>query len=435
MPDLIKVPARVRRRSASALLLLGLLAAGGAHAMPEFARQYNVSCNACHSAFPKLNAFGEQFAAMNFRLPHWRQATTTDTGDRMLALPARVPFAVRMQTYTQWRTGEEIDPATGPTGNDASFDFQTPYLIKLLSSAPLSDHLTYYFYGIFAEKGHNGEVVIEDAWIRHDDLFGTGAAMQLGQFQISDLMFPREIRLTFQDYYVYRAGRLTYDRGVLFDRDVGAFNVGLGVVNGSGIEQNFPINSPGYRRPDRMFDHDTSKTFFGRVGASLGPVDAGVFALTGQQRSAAGFAGAAAGARDTDRRVLGLDLSGDINPRLDWYLQVIWNRWHDFLDVLPDEDFAWTGGFAGLDYIPSDRWSFSLLYNYAEADDFRNTGTVFEGIRIHALTLNGGYYFMRNVKAVLELNVDFLGKNRGGPPFVGHQTREHYLLLGFDLAL
>jgi hypothetical protein len=49
--------------------------------------------------------------------------------------------------------------------------------------------------------------------------------------------------------------------------------------------------------------------------------------------------------------------------------------------------------------------------------------------------LNGGYYFMRNVKAVLELNVDFLGKNRGGPPFVGHQTREHYLLLGFDLAL
>jgi hypothetical protein len=417
------------------LVVAMLLAPSLAAAMPEFARQYNVSCSACHNAFPKLNSFGEQFAAWNFKMPHWRQAIATETGDPQLALPARIPLAIRLQSFAQWREGEEIDPVTGPTGNDASFDFQTPYLIKLLSSAPLSDNLTYYFYGIFAEKGANTEVIIEDAWIRHDDLFGTGVAMQLGQFQLSDLMFPREIRLTFQDYYVYRAARVTYDRGVLFDRDVGAFSIGVGAVNGNGIEQNFPINSPGYRRPDHMFDHDTAKTFFGRVGTAMGPVDVGLFGLTGRQRSAAGFAGTAAGARDIDRHAVGLDIAGEINPQLDWYAQFLWNRWEAFLDDDPTQNRDWWGGFVGVDYVPNDRWSFSLLYNYAEADDFRRTGTIFEGIRINSLALNVSRYVMRNVKIVFEANADLLGTDPPGPPFVGHQTREHYVLVGFDLAL
>jgi len=40
-----------------------------ADAMPAFARQYGVSCNVCHAAYPRLNEFGETFAGdMNFRL-------------------------------------------------------------------------------------------------------------------------------------------------------------------------------------------------------------------------------------------------------------------------------------------------------------------------------------------------------------------------------
>ncbi|NLG78122.1 MAG: hypothetical protein GX535_17940, partial [Xanthomonadaceae bacterium] len=54
------------------LLALQLLMPGLSHAMPAFARQYNVSCVACHDAFPRLNAFGEHFAASNFRMPQWR---------------------------------------------------------------------------------------------------------------------------------------------------------------------------------------------------------------------------------------------------------------------------------------------------------------------------------------------------------------------------
>jgi hypothetical protein len=363
------------------------------------------------------------------RLPNWRE-TMQDTGDDQLALPPYPPLAVRAQAYAQARTGKSIDPITGDTV-DASSDFQAPYLVKLLSSAPLSDHITYYFYAIFAEKGSNGETVVEDAWFRHDDLFGTGVGMQLGQFQVSDLMFPRETRLPFQDYMVYRMAEITYDRGVLFDRGVGAFDVALGLVNGNGIEQNFNINSPGYRRPDKMFDNNADKSVFGRIGIDVGPANFGLFGLAGEQKNATGPAGTESG--DTDKWIAGVDASGEVRGKTYWYAQVLWNSWEDFLEE--GQDYNWWGGFAGVDYIPSSRWAFSALYNLADADDLDGTDTIYEGIDINSLSLTASYYFMRNVKAVGEVNIDFLGEDdQSGTYYTGHLDKEYYALIGFDAA-
>lgn len=413
--------------------LVAMMMSTAGEAMPAFARQYGISCAVCHDAFPRLNAGGDAFVAGNYRLPNWRDATL-DVGDERLALPRTLPLAVRMQAFLQTRSGEDIDPATGPTGDDSSFDVQAPYLVKLLASAPLSEHVSFYFYGIFAEKGGNNEVILEDAWFRHDDLLGTGVGAQLGQFQVSDLMFPREVRLTFQDFYAYRAAGVTYDRGLILDRALGPVDVAVGLVNGNGIEQNFSIDSPGYRRPDKLFDNDTDKSYFGRVGFGLGPVDAGVFALAGRQASAGGFAGGSSGSRQSDKRILGLDLSGTVAGKVHWFAQGLWNRWDGFLDADPTRDFDWFGGFAGVDYIHSDRWAFSLLYNYAEADEFAGTGTIYEGIAMNSLSAGVSYYLMRNLKLVVEANADLLGSERGGPPYVGHQTSEHNLLLGLDAA-
>jgi len=419
--------------SAGSLLLpviAGLWPATSA-AMPEFARKYDMSCAACHSAIPQLNQFGEHFRDSNMKLPTWRDKTAK-TGDDRLALPAFPPLAIRAQGYVQARTGESIDPVSGET-LESSTDFQAPYLIKLLSSAPLSEHLTYYFYAIFAEKGGNGEVIVEDAWFRHDDLFGTGAAMQLGQFQVSDLMFPRETRLPFQDFMAYRMAGITYERGVLFDRSVGPVDLALGIVNGNGIQQNFDINSPGFRRPDKMFDNDSNKSVFGRIGTDLGPLSIGLFGLSGEQKNAVGPAGLDSGDRDTDKIVVGLDASGRFAGRASWYVQALWNSWDGFLEA--DRDYEWYGGFAGIDYVASDRWTFSALYNFADANDLDNTDTIYEGIDINSLSLTASFFFMRNVKAVIEVNVDFLGEERKkGQFFTGHLSEEHYLLLGFDTA-
>jgi hypothetical protein len=416
------------------LMLVGsIFFSGLAQAMPAFARQYNLTCAACHDAYPRLNEFGENFAASNYRLPHWRQ-TMADMGDDQLALPKTLPLAIRAQAFAQGRYGEDYDVATGPTGNASSFDMQAPYLVKLLSSAPLSEHITFYFYGIFAEKGGNGETVIEDAWFSHDDVFGTGIGAQVGQFQISDLMFPREVRLTFQDYYAYRAAGITYDRGVILDRGIGPVDIAIGATNGNGTDQNFSIDSPGYRRPDRMFDNDSGKHLFGRVGVPVGPVDLGVFGLSGEQKSAAGFAGTSVGTQNTDKHIVGLDAAGSITPKVHWFVQGMWNRWSDFLDAAPTQDYEWYTGFVGVDYVLNSRWAFSALYNYADANDFNGTGTIFEGIDMNSVSVGAAYYFMRNVKGVIEVNADLLGKSAVGPPYVGHQTKEHYILIGFDAA-
>ncbi|MCW9059845.1 MAG: porin [Gammaproteobacteria bacterium] len=414
------------------VLLLGVVFSD-ASAMPAFARKYEMSCAACHSAFPKLNQFGEHFAANNMRLPNWKDGTLSG-GDERLALPKELPLAVRAQAYMQARQADNINPLDG-SSRSATTDFQSPYLIKLLSSAPLSDHITYYFYAIFAEKGGNGEVIVEDAWFQHDDIFGSGTSLMLGQFQISDLMFPREVRLPFQDYMAYRLAGITYDRGVLFGRDFGPVEASFGLVNGNGVSSSFDLNSPGLNRPDNMFDNDNSKTAFGRLGIDIGPINVGLFGLSGKQRSVTGPAGLEEGLYNRDKEVWGLDASGAIGQKLHWYTQLLHNRWDRFIDGGPDRDYEWTGGFAGIDYIPNERWAWSLLYNYADADDLDNTDTIYEGISINSLTLTSSYYFMRNVKGIAELNVDLLDKDeQTGQYWTGHLSQEHYFLFGFDAA-
>lgn len=412
-------------------LLLGLLTSISTQAAPMFARQYGVSCVTCHAAFPRLNEYGEEFAANNFRMPNWKD-TTLQTGDDQLALPSQIPMAVRAQAFAQARSAERIDVVSGER-TQADGDLQAPYLIKLLSSAPLSDHISFYFYGIMAEKGGNGETIIEDAWFSHDDVFGTGTGMMLGQFQVSDLMFPRETRLTFQDYMAYRLAGITYERGLVLDRGFGGVDIAVGVVNGNGIKENLTINSPGYQRPDHLFDNDNNKSVFMRLGTGIGPVSTGLFAYAGEQRNATGDAGMEQGDRYTDKRIAGLDLSGQIGGKTYWFAQILMNQWDDFINQ--GDDYDWLAGFIGVDYVTGDRWTYSLLYNYAEADDFKNSDTVYEGIEMNSLSLNASYYFMRNLKGVIEVNYDLLDEvQQSGSYYTGHLSSEDYILFGFDAA-
>ncbi len=57
------------------LIVSALIMPSKSEAMPAFARQYNISCTACHAAFPRLNEFGEQFVNDNYRLPNWKDST------------------------------------------------------------------------------------------------------------------------------------------------------------------------------------------------------------------------------------------------------------------------------------------------------------------------------------------------------------------------
>src|SRR5690606_16444552 len=127
-----------------------------------------------------------------------------------------------------------------------------------------------------------------------------------------------------------------------------------------GIDANAGINSPGFRRADRLFDNDTSKTTFARVGTDVGGISVGLFGLSGEQRNATGPAGLLVGDRDTDKRAYGLDLSGEYRNSIYWFGQALWNEWEGFLD--PAQEYDWFGAFVGVDWVRSDLWTHSLLY-------------------------------------------------------------------------
>jgi hypothetical protein len=267
----------IRRPGAGALLLAvaGIaLATSSAHAIPSFARKYNVSCNLCHDPAPRLNAFGEQFAANGFEfVPAEPPRDTVGTGDDLLRLLRRIDIAFRFDAYAS---------VAEPIARDgAGVDLQTPYAIKVLSGGPIADRISYYLYFFLSERG---EVAgLEDAYLQFTDIAGSGVSVIAGQFQVSDPLFKRELRLPYEDYQPYRVrvghtrADLTYDRGFFATYspwDGG--DLSLMVVNGQGLRE---------AGGDRLYDRDNLKNLALHFSQALGPVRIGGFGYWGRERA------------------------------------------------------------------------------------------------------------------------------------------------------
>jgi hypothetical protein len=243
-----------------AALALPLLAPADADAVPAFARRHQLSCTVCHDPFPRLKPFGEEYAGNGFFLPEDDpDRNYTRDGDPRLRLMRDLPLAVRMDAYVLF----EQDNSRAET------DLQTPWGLKLLSGGTLARNVGYYFYFYMSERGEVAGA--EDAYIHFNDLLGQPLDIMVGQFQTSDPLMKRELRLTYEDYLVYKqrigASRmnLAYDRGFLVTYDIEATGTGLAgmLVNGNGIPT---AGDKG------VYDQDDSKSLAGRLTQDLGGV-------------------------------------------------------------------------------------------------------------------------------------------------------------------
>lgn len=92
---------------ASALLLVALLvAAPAALAVPSFARQTGMACEACHTVFPELTHFGRVFKANGYTLTNLKQVRdVSGTKEELLALSQMPPLSIMVQiSDTQLKT-------------------------------------------------------------------------------------------------------------------------------------------------------------------------------------------------------------------------------------------------------------------------------------------------------------------------------------------
>ncbi len=368
-------------------MLVLLLVPSPASAIPVFARRYKVSCQLCHNPVPALTAFGEQFAANGFRMsPTEGARDTVATGDDLLWLPSELPLAFRLDAYAQAFSG----------GRTVS-DFQAPYVLKLLGSGSISPKLSWYIYAMLLERGEYGGV--EDAYVQVNDIGGKPVDLMLGQFQVSDPLFKRELRLMFEDYAAYRARigddptTLTYDRGAMLVADAAGFGLTALVVNGNGI---------GAAEENRRFDTGPGKGGAVRITRDLADgVRLGGFAYRNSSE--------VDGVRNR-ATILGGDATLALGAA-ELNLQYLRRTDDDplFTGARVD-DVASEGGFVELLVRPAgSRWHAFGLYNLVTAElpvlDVRLGGPA--GVdRYESLTAGVGYLVRRNFKVNAEVTRD-----------------------------
>jgi hypothetical protein len=257
-----------------AVLALLTTTASAAQAIPAFARKYNVSCSMCHAPAPRLNAVGEAFAGNGFEFaPGEEPRDTLGTGDPLLRLQRSLPLAIRFDAYGRVQSNIAAD--------QTSTDLQTPWVVKLLSGGPIADKISYYAYFLVTERG---EVAgLEDAYVQFTDIASSGVSLIAGQFQVSDPLFKRELRLPYEDYQPYRVrvgetrADLTYDRGfmALYSPWEGG-DLSLQIVSGQGLS---------VANDSRSYDRDNARNYAARFSQDVGPIRLGVFGYLGTERS------------------------------------------------------------------------------------------------------------------------------------------------------
>lgn len=350
--------------------------------MPAFARKYRMSCATCHEPFPRLKPYGEEFAANGFVLKDQEAARYfVDTGDDQLSLIRDLPLAIRLDGFFNINNS-----------NRELTDFAAPYNIKLLSGGTLAKNISYYFYFFFSERGK--VVGLEDAFIMFSDIFHTGISFTAGQFQISDPLFKRELRLTFEDYHIYKVKvgasqhNLTYDRGIVLNYTIPKGpDLVFEVLNGTGIEEADVFKN---------FDQDKYKNIFGKIAQDIGEhVTLGVSGFYGKEEP---------GEMVNTTWMLGGDAT-IVFPAIEFRFQYL-ERNDDnpfFRQIFPLE-IRTRGGFAEMVYSPGGskgRWYGVGLFNWVDSE--------LESLDYQALAVHFGYMMRRNIRLVTELNYVFRG--------------------------
>jgi len=370
------------KRFALALLAAAAITAP-ANAIPAFARKYHLTCMTCHDPIPRLNSFGERFAAQGFTLAEGDTTGMTSFGDPMLMLNTSFPIAIRFDAYARYISG---------TGGQT--DFQTPWVVKLLSGGQVARNISYYVYLMMAEDGQMG--ALEDAWVAFREPLGVPADVTVGQFQIIDPLWKREARITLEDYAVLRQhvgsspSNLTYDRGLMVSAAPTATTALFGqVVNGNGI---------GGAGTTGTFDNDASKAGVLMATQAVGPVQLGLLGYYGRQTLTA--------VHNTTRMV-GPAVKFD-HGNLAVGAQFVYrdDTDADFDNAGPT--MVTRGGFAEVSWWPQGRGTrllFTGLYNRVDSDD--------AAAHVETATLNTSWLAARNVRLAAEGTWDRLADRAG----------------------
>lgn len=366
----------------SLILIISAFSPSDIWGIPAFARKYNMSCQTCHSPFPRLKDYGDEYARNGFVLAD-KDAPRyfIETGDMELNLIRDVPVAFRLDGFATFKNKD----------NQSKFEFSFPRVMKILSGGSLSKNLAYYFYFYLSEKG---EIVgLEDAYLMFNNVFNSELDIYFGQFQVCDPLFKREIRLTLEDYEIYAVKpgtsriNLGYDRGIMFNLPLPSkTDLTLMVLNGSGLN----------KAENEDLDLDNFNNLFGRVSQDFNEFfRLGAAMYYGKEKLLDNHL-------NWWNKVLiyGGDLTFSFDDKIEFNFQYL--KRNDDQPSLQENNLKIDGLFLETIFTPKGDESkiyFAGLFNYLNSNyniyDYR------------AFALNTGYLLKRNIRLIGELKYDF----------------------------
>jgi hypothetical protein len=240
----------VRRREllliVFALFLITVWNAAKSEAVPVFARKYQTSCQTCHTAFPRLNPFGEAFRMNGHQWPGPIEAEQEHAKDNPVKLGAEAykrvfPDAVWPSTLPALPPISMIASSgftyeKGDSGSTGTFDQPT---LELQATGTFGDNVSFFIAGPLFEDGSIANADLDHFFIELDNMFSSklpdhALYLRFGKFAPELTMYQSthdEFTLTENAFGGYSA----LDGG-LFGEGEGKAGVGSGLAPAAALE-------------------------------------------------------------------------------------------------------------------------------------------------------------------------------------------------------
>ncbi len=383
------------------LIALPLVVPAPGQAIPAFARKYGFNCMMCHTAYPKLNDWGQRYRDNGYQLPG-------QVGKEKTAFDSHTPIALRTSTG--------FNGYSVKANEDANYRTTSGFGLRgldLLAAGVMHKNvsvLVIYTPRIdepFADYTGSGESqpgALESASIIFSNLIPDALNVRVGRFEPAYHLFSSKrsyYLLSPYDIYEYPTGGNDFLFG---DNQIGieatghfrtGFKYGLGVVNGTGA------------KPDNNKFKDVYLTLSQTIGAGDGQNAGqriGAFVYYGKQPTIAlnmmvidsthtigVMPGAVSPTGEYDGGGNGAYYRYGGSASLNWktfnlaamYLRGTDDKMFNALD--PEQNYEYDGGFVELDYagLANNRLVASALYNWVAPpsyDDGNAKITAYSGL-------------------------------------------------------
>jgi len=221
------------------ILIIVLMIPVGTHAIPAFARKYGFNCAMCHTAFPKLNDFGQRFRDNGYQIPGQQ-------GKEKNVFESPIPLSMRLSLGSTTYNNEK--------GTTTGFNL---YAFDLLAAGVLHKNISFLMIytpriddpsGIFSGPDslqNNGMQLgtLESVSLIFSNIIKDALNIRVGRFEPAYHVFSsKRTYYLFEPYEIYTL--TTPNNSFVFDDNqigieaTGHFGFGLkyaaGFINGNG---------------------------------------------------------------------------------------------------------------------------------------------------------------------------------------------------------